>query len=179
MIEKVKGILIKGRCFVQETPLSFFPGEDDRIAVVYGKNGSGKSTISDGFFHIASGNYSEDLSASLIDRSDNKIILDAESKIFVFNEKYIDKNIRIDADGLGTIILLGDQVDRQADIDNCTARLEKAQGEFDAAETRLEEFKIRIIYLAPIIIWRASKSNYKETGQVRMENLRETKLTRR
>ena len=26
MIEKVKGILINGRCFAKETPLSFFPG---------------------------------------------------------------------------------------------------------------------------------------------------------
>ena len=87
MIEKVKGILINGRCFAKETPLSFFPGENDRIAIVYGKNGSGKSTISDGFSQIASGDFSEELSASLIDRSDNMIALAAESKIFVFNEK--------------------------------------------------------------------------------------------
>ena len=39
----------------KKTTLSFFPGENDRIAIVYGKNGSGKSTISDGFSQIASG----------------------------------------------------------------------------------------------------------------------------
>ena len=140
MIEKVKGILINGRCFAKETPLSFFPGENDRIAIVYGKNGSGKSTISDGFSQIASGVFSEELSASLIDRSDNAIALAAESKIFVFNEKYIDENVKIDADGLGTIILLGGQVDLQADIDHYAALLATAQREYDAAESALEAF---------------------------------------
>ena len=149
MIEKVKGILINGRCFAKETPLSFFPGENDRIAIVYGKNGSGKSTISDGFSQIASGNLSEELSASLIDRSDNAIALATESKIFVFNEKYIDENVKIDADGLGTIILLGGQVDLQADIDHCAALLATAQGEFDAAATALEAFKNKSNPLSP------------------------------
>lgn len=149
MIEKVKGILINGRCFAKETLLSFFPGENDRIAIVYGKNGSGKSTISDGFSQIASGAFSEELSASLIDRSDNAIALAAESKIFVFNEKYIDENVKIDADGLGTIILLGGQVDLQADIDHYAALLVTAQGEFDAAEAALEAFRNKSNPLSP------------------------------
>lgn len=137
MIEKVKGILINGRCFSKETNLSFFPGDNDRIAIVYGKNGSGKSTISDGFSQIASGAFSEELAASLIDRSDNVVALATESKIFVFNEKYIDENVKIDADGLGTIILLGGQVDLQADIDHYTALLATAQREHDTAEAAL------------------------------------------
>lgn len=149
MIEKVKGILINGRCFAKETHLGFFPKENDRIAIVYGKNGSGKSTISDGFSQIASGNSSEELSAALIDRSDNVIALDVESKIFVFNEKYIDENVKIDADGLGTIILLGNQVDLQADIERYTEMLETAQGECDAAESELKKFEDQDNPLSP------------------------------
>lgn len=98
----------------KENKFDFFPNDNDRIAIVYGKNGSGKSTISYGFSQIASGEDTEELSASLIDRADNEIDLVPESKIFVFNEKYIDENVKIDADGLGTIILLGGQVDLQA-----------------------------------------------------------------
>ena len=136
----MKGILINGRCFSEETNLSFFPGDNKRIAIVYGKNGSGKSTISDGFSHIASGDSSQELSASLIDQSDNEIALAPESKIFVFNEKYIDENVKIDADGLGTIILLGGQVDLQTEIDHYTKLSASAQGEYTAAETVLEAF---------------------------------------
>ena len=76
-----------GRCFSKKTNLTFFPNDNDRIAIVYGKNGSGKSTISDGFSQIASGEDTEELSASLIDRADNEIDLVPESKIFVFNKK--------------------------------------------------------------------------------------------
>ena len=64
MIEKVKGLSICGRCFSKKTNLAFFPNDNDRIAIVYGKNGSGKSTISDGFSQIASGEDTEELSAS-------------------------------------------------------------------------------------------------------------------
>ena len=67
MIEKVKGLSICGRCFSKKTNLAFFPNDNDRIAIVYGKNGSGKSTISDGFSQIASGEDAEELSASLIE----------------------------------------------------------------------------------------------------------------
>ena len=140
MIEKVKGLSICGRCFSKKTNLTFFPNDNDRIAIVYGKNGSGKSTISDGFSQIASGEDTEELSASLIDRADNEIDLVPESKIFVFNEKYIDENVKIDADGLGTIILLGGQVDLQADIDRYTALLATAQEEHDVAQTALQSF---------------------------------------
>ena len=59
MIEKVKGLSICGRCFSKKTNLTFFPNYNDRIAIVYGKNGSGKSTISDGFSQIASGEDTE------------------------------------------------------------------------------------------------------------------------
>ena len=149
MIEKVKGLSICGRCFSKKTNLAFFPNDNDRIAIVYGKNGSGKSTISDGFSQIASGEDTEELSASLIDRADNEIGLVPESKIFVFNEKYIDENVKIDADGLGTIILLGGQVDLQADIDCYTALLAAAQEEHDAAQTALESFENKNNPLSP------------------------------
>ena len=149
MIEKVKGISIHGRCFSQETILPFFPGDNDRIAIVYGKNGSGKSTISDGFSCIVSNDTFEELSASLIDRSDRCLALAEESKIFVFNEKYIDENVKIDADGLGTIILLGGQVDLQADIDHYATLLGTVEVECDEAESSLTAFDDKNNPLSP------------------------------
>lgn len=53
MIEKIKGITIKGRCFKSNTDYLFFPNPNDRISIVYGKNGSGKSTIAEGIASIA------------------------------------------------------------------------------------------------------------------------------
>ena len=181
MIEKVKGLLINGRCFSKETVLPFFPGNNDRIAIVYGKNGSGKSTISDGFSQIASGESSEELSASLIDRSDNVIDLAAESKIFVFNEKYIDENVKIDADGLGTIILLGGQVDLQADIDYYTTLLATAQREYESAESALEAFGNKQNPLSPDFhlarIKKALQANWATTDAAIKGNKINSKVT--
>lgn len=181
MIEKVKGLLINGRCFSKETVLPFFPGNSDRIAIVYGKNGSGKSTISDGFSQIASGESSIELSASLIDRSDNVIDLAAESKIFVFNEKYIDENVKIDADGLGTIILLGGQVDLQADIDYYTTLLATAQREYESAETALEAFGNKQNPLSPDFhltrIKKALQANWATTDAAIKGNKINSKVT--
>ena len=181
MIEKVKGISINGRCFSKETILAFFPGDNDRIAIVYGKNGSGKSTISDGFSQISSGDFSEELSASLIDRSNNVVALAPDSKIFVFNEKYIDENVKIDADGLGTIILLGGQVDLQADIDHYTALLGAAQGERDAADVALEAFRDKNNPLSPNYhlarIKKVLQTNWAATDAAIKENKINSKVT--
>lgn len=42
----LKTIKFKGRYFADEADLEIFP-ENDRLSIVYGKNGSGKSTITD------------------------------------------------------------------------------------------------------------------------------------
>lgn len=138
MIEKVKGISIKGRCFSNEVALEFFPQKNDRISIVYGKNGSGKSTISDGFLCLADRSSSTDLSVALLDETKANIDLAIGSEIFVFNEKYIDDNVKIDADGLGTIILLGGQVDVQAEIDRYADLERNAKLAYDSAQTTVD-----------------------------------------
>lgn len=149
MVEKVKGISIRGRCFTLETQFSFYPESTDRIAIVYGKNGSGKSTISEGFSLVSSGSSSTDISATLLDRSDAPISLTEDSKIFVFSEKYIDKNVKIDDDGLGTIILLGGQVDLQSDIDRYVKLEQSAKSDVDKAENDLDQFDQVSIPISP------------------------------
>lgn len=139
MLEKVKGISIKGRCFATETQLSLYP-ENNRITVIYGKNGSGKSTISEGFSLLSSGAFSDDVSATIFDKEDKPISLAEESKIFVFNEKYIDKNVKIDDDGLGTIILLGGQVDLQSEIDRYVELVKSAKSDLDKAQSEIDHF---------------------------------------
>lgn len=140
MLEKVKGISIKGRCFASETSFSFYPEKNDRIAIVYGKNGSGKSTISEGFSHVLSANTSSDISVSIFDRSDAPISLPGESKILVFNEKYIDENVKIDDDGLGTIILLGGQIDLQSEIDRYIKLAKSAKSDLDNVQNHINQF---------------------------------------
>ena len=123
MIEKIKGINIKGRCFKAESTFMFFQNPNDRISIVYGKNGSGKSTISEGIASISPNGTPTDLTVSFVDADQQAIPLESSTSVFVFNEKYIDENVKIDDDGLGTIVLLGGQVNLQAEIDQQEAKV--------------------------------------------------------
>lgn len=140
MIEQIRGMRIKGRCFNSEANLVLFPNDKDRISIVYGKNGSGKSTLSEGISCISKNSFPEDLTAELIDAEGNSIYISGTEPIFVFNEKYIDKNIKIDDDGLGAIILLGEQVDLQAEIDRVSSIVETLEKECDAANTAFANY---------------------------------------
>lgn len=125
MIEKIKGICVEGRLFDTTTNLDFFDDQNKRICIVYGKNGSGKSTISECFLQLASGKNYADLRSSCVtfDGKDFPILPNSSCNIAVFNEGYIDENIKVNGDSLGTIVLLGEQVDLQNEIDRIAGEL--------------------------------------------------------
>ena len=150
MIDKIKGISIQGRCFPNDTSLMLYPNTNDRISVIYGKNGSGKSTISMGFNNLTSDMPVSDISIKLL--GDSGSVLNTEeykNNIFVFNEQYIDTNVKIDDDGLSTIILLGGQVDIQADIDKHTELETKRKSEWERAQEKLAEYQTKSNPLSP------------------------------
>lgn len=150
MIEKIKGISIQGRCFPNDTSLILYPNTNDRISVIYGKNGSGKSTISMGFNNIASDTPLSDISLKLLGESSSVLTSEEyKNNIFVFNEQYVDKNVKIDDDGLGTIILLGGQVDIQTDIDKHTELEIKRKSEWEKAQEKLVEYQTKSNPLSP------------------------------
>lgn len=163
MIEKVRGISIQGRCFTNRTTLQCYPEENDRISVIYGKNGSGKSTISEGCSCLSTGCFPEDLSAKLIDKDGNSIELADDESVFVFDEKYIDENVKIDDDALGTIILLGSQVDLQSQIEKAESQKEKAATEYDTAKEELEKFQQDTNVASPVYHWNRIKKELQST----------------
>ena len=135
MIEKIQGLSIQGRCFSQPADLDLFPQTKDRIrvSVVFGRNGSGKSTISKSIYEIATGENSGELSASFYDDRHNPLI-PAPDSLFVFNEDYIRRNLRVDEDGLHTIIFLGDQVDIKEEMDKYLEQKGKMKEELKQVE---------------------------------------------
>lgn len=66
-----------------------------------------------------------------------------KSHVFVFDEEYIDKNVKFHESGLDTIIMLGHQVEIAEQLQEAQKNLEKAKGEFDIQEkTIIENEKI-------------------------------------
>ncbi len=149
MIERIKGIRIKGRCFKTEKSFLFYQRASDRISIVYGKNGSGKTTISDGIACISQEDIPSDLSASFIDSDRQVIPLESTANVFVFNENYIDENVRIDDDGLGTIVLLGGQVNLQSKIDAQEVKVKAISDEVDSITDEYSKFQDKDNPLCP------------------------------
>ncbi|MGH1601459.1 AAA family ATPase [Campylobacter majalis] len=135
MFENFHGLIIKGKCFQDEADLKFFDTNHHRFCLIYGKNGSGKSTISQAFNAIKFDKSVFNIN-KILDENNQEIQITQEQKkkIFVFNEKYIDEKIKLKDNGLDTIILLGEAVD----IDN---KLQKLQKIYDSKIKRKDKYE--------------------------------------
>lgn len=163
MIEQLAGVSIQGRCFIETKPFIFFPQKDVRLALIYGANGSGKSTISKAFRNIISPEYPE-LQVK-IKKSNNDAITLTSLPIFVFDEEYIDRNVKINDDGLGSIVLLGEQVELQSQIDDADRKLQTEQEKLEACEMAKAPYSDAANIASPQYHWERIKSILKETSE--------------
>lgn len=103
MFEQIKSITIKGGPFVFETPLDIIP---KRMNLLYGRNGSGKSTIAKCIKCIGKVDADNAYSAKTIPECGS----DTAQRIFVFDEDFVSFNFKIEKEGLSSIVMLGHQV---------------------------------------------------------------------
>lgn len=127
MVSQFRRLKIKGAAFEKETELKFFDTSKQRMALVYGKNGSGKSTIARGFSKTIGEELDEIESANLLDEAGNVLSVgaDATKKIYVFDENYIQNNVRLKENGLDTIVMLGEQVGIDSKIIDTEERIKR------------------------------------------------------
>ena len=146
MFEKLAGIKLEGNFFEEETTLKFF-NDNKRFAVVYGENGSGKSSIADGFTDLTRADETKKFTtAKLIDKNDTEI-LETNNKmnenIYVFNEDYINTQIKMCSGGLDTITLVsfGKQVDILEQIEKLEQKKTDSEIELTNINKTIEKFK--------------------------------------
>ena len=156
MIKQIASLAVTGRCFSAERVFNFFPKTDVRLSLVYGANGSGKSTISRAF-QVLTQEADSDISARALDAEGNEIAL-ASPAISVFNEEYIDANVKIDDDGLGSIVLLGEQVELQAQIDAAQAQVEEERRKLETLRTARDPYFIQSNPMSPDYHWERIRS---------------------
>ena len=136
MFSNFCGIKIQGKCFQSEVNLNFFEKEHHRLCLIYGKNGSGKSTISQAFDAIKHNNQSL-IASQIIDKSGAAVDLtneDQKNNIFVFNEEYVNSKVKIKDNGLDAIVLLGD-------VANIDKKLQKAKRINKKLEERKSQYQ--------------------------------------
>lgn len=137
MLKKIK---FNGGFFTKLTELELFANED-RISLIFGKNGSGKSTISKAICK-AKGDFVEDIGQAIIlDHTD--FALSDMHRIHVFNEEYINSRVKLREDGLNTIVLLGELGDLEDKILDLKLRLEAETKRNGELKITSEEYKNR------------------------------------
>lgn len=118
MIEQIAYVKLNGSFFNTETQLDFFLSSGTQNlcthSIVYGQNGTGKSTISKIFLENKNG-FSDPSKLSFYDNHNNQ--LGIPPNLFVFNEDYIDNNIKVEGDGISCICMFGRQGDFRKKIE--------------------------------------------------------------
>lgn len=142
MLKDITSIKVSGATFESLTQLDFFKFQEgnkvkrNKGALLYGRNGTGKSTIAKAFRKLAGETSISEVKAEFYDAARQPVILtETEQKcIFVFDENYVDKNVRLQTDHLETIVMLGEAAD-------LTDQIANAKDECDAAYEDLEKQK--------------------------------------
>lgn len=143
VIADIHGLKIGDGGYLANTSFELFKSttsKDSRVTFVYGKNGSGKSTIVNSIETAAMLHFSEEGEAiSFLDAQENVIPVEEPliDSIFIFNERFIDWHIKLRRDNLDTIVLLG----KQKDLDDDLKKIEEELSKLENTKKELEEEK--------------------------------------
>lgn len=132
IIKNMTGINIVSKYFSNNTFLEFFPKYSDekkknRVSLIYGGNGTGKSTIANGFRNYRDKDSSKDIQLYICNEKEKLDITDKydRNNIYIFDENYISSRIKVKEKGLDTIVLFGEQVNLEEDIINIKDKIKK------------------------------------------------------
>lgn len=137
----LKAIKFKGRYFADEANLELFP-ENDRLSIVYGKNGSGKSTITDAILQATGSTEIEGIEYAYI-YDENGALYPDMGDIHIFNEDYVNERVKVKEDGLKTIVLLGELGDLEEKIQDTELKIEAETKKNEGLKKTLESLQDR------------------------------------
>lgn len=115
--------------FFGSVVLDIFDKDKERVSVIYGANGTGKTTIGRAFSFIKNPIEVFDFinNSSILDESNGPIILSDEEKqkIYVFNEDFIDKEVSFRSfDKMKSIVMFGKNIENEAKISELNKKIE-------------------------------------------------------
>jgi energy-coupling factor transporter ATP-binding protein EcfA2 len=144
MLKDIRNIKIQGASFetLTQLPLLCDGNNPAKAILLYGRNGFGKSTIARAFRKIKGLPGGNIQTALVSDAQGATITLTDEERahIFIFDECYVNENVRVQEDGLGSIVMLGEQAGLTELIENVTAELREIETDRDQKRSNLNEY---------------------------------------
>jgi wobble nucleotide-excising tRNase len=136
MFENFKKLTIKGGCFENETELTLF--YKAAVSIVYGRNGSGKSTIARCIKELTLPD--EEKNPDYTVSSDAVITEDLKKNVFVFDEDFVTEQVRFKEDGIQTIVMLGEQGEIDTQIAAKETELTEVKRQMEALNVLRERY---------------------------------------
>lgn len=129
-------IIISGNIF-NNNELEFFPESKHpiRICNIYGKNGTGKTTISKGIT-----TKDENIIVTFKDLKNKELMRESEDKFYLYNEEFVDAKVKTVENGMQTIIMLGEQKELDDQIDFLNDQIKLLEKEQEKLNTEKEKF---------------------------------------
>lgn len=132
------GVRVQRGAFSEGRDITLFKRESgQRISIIFGHNGSGKSTIAREIKDIREGNgsgYFYDSDCKIIDLDDAD-----STRIRVFSEEYIESKTRIDDDGIEAFAMLGEQVEVADEIKKIDEQINSVSAENEKLRIIIDE----------------------------------------
>lgn len=146
MLKEISSVKLQGANFLSLTSLPILDSSDGKytkISLIYGRNGSGKSTIAKAFRKMKGEVISTIPTTVALNTANQPIALsDTErASIFVFDEDFVSTNVRIEGSGLGSIVMLGEQADLTAQIEQAENELNTAEGVVKSIDAAYKEYQ--------------------------------------
>lgn len=160
MFENFKKINIKGGCFESGTELEVF--KECPISVVFGRNGSGKTTIARSFIELLKP--IEERNPDFTVTSDAIIPDDKKGSVFVFNEDFIRDQVRVENEGINTIVMLGEQVEIDNVITGKKTLLERKKSEYTVLNEENIKFNSSKESISPLFYLEKIKGSLRANG---------------
>lgn len=171
MFENFKKINIKGGYFDEETELQLF--NEDSLSILYGRNGSGKSTIARCLKQLCETeeeqikreeNIAQGKETNYTVSSDVSIPDEYKPNVFVFDEDFLQNNIKVKDDGLNAIIMLGEQVELDEQINANNEKLSKKVEELNQQEELIKKYENKGDNVSPLFYWELIRNGLREEG---------------
>lgn len=172
MFEQFRRIRIKGGYFEEERELELFK-ENKTLSIVYGRNGSGKSTIARCLKQLAESEEERVKREEKVESGEEtRYVVTGESPIkeeykqgvFVFDEDFLRNNVRVENNGLNTIVMLGEQVELDEKINAKKEELNKKKEECDKQDELVKKYENNREPISPLYYWNQIRDGLREDG---------------